>query len=167
MAALMKLPLLFICEDNKWSQWIHVSENVAAPSIARLADAYGIPGVEVDGQDVRAVYMAARTAVERARTGAGPSLLVFDTQRYYGHNSADMQVYRSKAEIAELREGTDPIERLERELHQQDGNAERLAALLKVIDAEVEAAVAYALASPLPSPDQLTEDVFAPAASAN
>ena len=166
MAALMKLPLLFICEDNKWSQWIHVSENVAAPSIARLADAYGIPGVEVDGQDVRAVYMAARTAVERARAGAGPSLLVFDTQRYYGHNSADMQVYRTKSDIAKLREDTDPIERLERELRRQDGNAERLAALLGEIDAEVDAAVAFALASALPSADQLAEDVFAPAASA-
>jgi pyruvate dehydrogenase E1 component alpha subunit len=167
MAALLKLPLVFVCEDNKWSQWIPVSENVAAKPIARLADAYGVPGVEVDGQDVRAVYLAAQTAVERARAGEGPSLLVFDTQRYYGHNSADMQVYRTKADVAKLRKETDPIERLERELRRVDGNAERFVTLVKEIDEEVDAAVAFALASPLPTPDQLTEDVLAPLSLAN
>jgi TPP-dependent pyruvate/acetoin dehydrogenase alpha subunit len=161
-AALQKLPLLFICEDNKWSQWIPSKHNVAAPDIARLADAYGVPGVNVDGQDVRAVYLASKTAVERARAGEGPTLLVFDTQRYYGHNSADMQVYRTKAQIAELREDTDPLEKLEKHLIDSEiATAEKLAELLKTIDAEVDASVTFALGSALPSPDQLMEDVFA------
>jgi pyruvate dehydrogenase E1 component alpha subunit len=168
LAALQKLPLIFVCEDNKWAQWVSVKDNVAPEQIARLADAYGIPGVSVDGQDVRAVYLASKKAVDGARAGEGPSLLVFDTQRYYGHNSADMQVYRTKASIAELRETTDPIERLERDLLASDTvTAEKLAALTKEIDVEVDQSVAFALASALPSADQLMEDVFAPASTAN
>jgi acetoin:2,6-dichlorophenolindophenol oxidoreductase subunit alpha len=166
-AALQKLPLLFICEDNKWSQWIASKDNFAAPQVARLADAYGVPGVSVDGQDVRATYLASKSAVERARAGDGPTLLVFDTQRYYGHNSVDMQVYRTKADIAVLRETTDPIEKLERDLISADvASRERLDELLKTIDAEVEASVDFALKSALPSQDQLMEDVFAPVSSA-
>jgi pyruvate dehydrogenase E1 component alpha subunit len=167
MAALYKLPLLFICENNKWSQWVPVQQNVAAADIASLAEPHGVPGTNVDGQDVRAVYLATRQAVERARAGDGPSLLVFDTQRYYGHNSADMQVYRTKADIARLRADTDPIARFEKEILRAGVVDEaKLAELLKEIDAEVEESVAFALNSPLPSPDQLTEDVFAPVANA-
>lgn len=166
-AALLKLPLLFVCENNQWAQWVSVKSNVAADPIARLADAYGIPGVAVDGQDVRAVYTASRQAVERARAGEGPSLLVFETQRYYGHNSADMQVYRTKAQIASLRAGTDPIERFEKELIAAGViNELGLAAITGEIDAEVGRAVDFALASPLPPPDQLMEDIFAPAGGA-
>jgi pyruvate dehydrogenase E1 component alpha subunit len=167
-AMLQKLPLLFICEDNKWSQWIASRDNNAAPQFERLADAYGVPGIAVNGQDVRDVYLASKTAVDRARAGEGPTMLVFDTQRYYGHNSADMQVYRTKAQVSQLREGTDPIELLEKHLLGSDiATAERLAELLKGIDAEVDASVAFALGSALPSPEQLMEDVFAPVAAAN
>ena len=103
-------------------------------------------------------------AVARARAGEGPSLLVFETQRYYGHNSADMQVYRTKADVAQLRIATDPIDRFEKELLAAGVIDEQgLTARLADIDAEVEKAVEFALASPLPSPRQLTEDVFAPA----
>jgi pyruvate dehydrogenase E1 component alpha subunit len=167
MAALYKLPLIFVCENNKWSQWVSVEQNVAATDIAKLAEPYGVPGANVDGQDVRAVYLAARQAIERARAGEGPSLLVFDTQRYYGHNSADMQVYRTKEDVTRLRADTDPIARFEKEiLGAEIVDEARLAGLLKQIDAEVEESVAFALNSALPSPDQLMEDVFAPVSGA-
>ena len=97
LAALESLPLVFrLPRNNQWAQWVPSRENLAAPSIARLADGYGIPGVLVDGQDVRAVHAAASAAATRARSGGGPTLIECDTQRYYGHNIGDMQVYRSR-----------------------------------------------------------------------
>lgn len=163
LAALLKLPLIFACENNQWAQWVSVKANIAADPIAGLANAHGIPGFSIDGQDVRAVWSAAKQAVDRARSGSGATLLVFDTQRYYGHNSADMQVYRTKPEVARLRAETDPIDRFEKELLaagviDEDG----LTAIAADIEAEIERAVEFALASRLPPPEQLTEDVFAP-----
>lgn len=162
MAALLKLPLVLVCENNQWAQWVHRDENLAGPSIARLADGYGIPGIAVDGQDVRAVYRATTTAVERARAGEGPSLIECETQRYYGHNIGDMQVYRTKDEIAELRRQTDPIGRLERDLGAAGllTDVDREVALA-AIDAEVDEAIAFALASPMPEPSEVFQDVFA------
>jgi len=162
LAALESLPLVFVCENNQWAQWVPSRENLAAPSIARLADGYGIPGVLVDGQDVRAVHAAASAAATRARSGGGPTLIECDTQRYYGHNIGDMQVYRSRQEIAELRARTDPVDRLERELVASGLLTEdRRRDLLASIDGEVEGAIAFALASPMPDPGDLFEDVFA------
>jgi TPP-dependent pyruvate/acetoin dehydrogenase alpha subunit len=164
LAALLTLPLIFACENNQWAQWVPVKANIAADPIAGLASAYGIPGVSVDGQDVRAVFSAARQAVDRARSGDGATLLVFNTQRYYGHNSADMQVYRTRTDIAKLRAETDPIDRFEKELLVSGVIDEQgLAAIAADIEAEIEKAVAFALGSRLPPPEQLTEDVFAPA----
>jgi len=162
LAALQRLPLVLVCENNQWAQWVSRAENLAAPSIAGLAQAMGVPGERVDGQDVREVHLAAARAVARARAGDGPTLVECDTQRYHGHNIGDMQVYRTKAEIAELRRATDPVERLERELAASGAleTAAREAALAEV-DAEVADAIRFALASPFPPPEDLWSDVFA------
>ena len=104
MASLWKLPLLFVCENNGLAQYVHTAETMVFDSVAALAGNYRMPGVRIDGNDVAAVHHAAVQAVARARGGDGPTLLELDTQRFLGHSSGDPQVYRSKSQIALLRD---------------------------------------------------------------
>lgn len=160
MASLWKLPLLFVCENNGLAQYVATADTMVFKSVASLAGSYHMPGVRIDGNDVAAVHHAAVKAVTRARNGDGPTLLELDTQRFMGHSSGDPQVYRSKAQIAALREKRDPLTRLENELAAIDGFAQR-AALLAQIEAEVAAAVGFAGSSPYPPDSALMEDVYA------
>jgi TPP-dependent pyruvate/acetoin dehydrogenase alpha subunit len=162
MAALWKLPVIFLCEHNEYAQWVPARENIAAENISAFAAAYGMPGVTLDGNDVRAVHLATRDAVERARAGGGPTLIECKTQRYFGHTTSDMQVYRTREHIQALRERTDPLERFRRELTTAgllDGA--RADAIAAEVEAEIKDAVAFALASPFPADDQLMRDVTA------
>ena len=161
MASLWKLPLLFVCENNGLAQYVETAETMVFDSVAALAGNYRMPGVRLDGNDVAAVHHAAVRAVARARSGEGPTLLELDTQRFMGHSSGDPQVYRSKAQIALLRETRDPLTRLDSELAALDGFAQR-ATLLAQIEAEVASAVHFAEASPYPADSALLEDVYAP-----
>ncbi|MBL8702692.1 MAG: thiamine pyrophosphate-dependent dehydrogenase E1 component subunit alpha [Alphaproteobacteria bacterium] len=162
MAALWKLPVIFLCEHNEYAQWVPARENIAAADIAAFAAPYGVPGVTVDGNDVRAVYHATAAAVARARAGDGPTLLECKTQRYYGHTTSDMQVYRTRDEVKALRERTDPIDHLGRQLAQAGilTPAHR-AAIDAAVEGEIKQAVAFALASPFPDADALARDVTA------
>ena len=160
MASLWKLPLLFVCENNGLAQYVATAETMVFDSVAALAASYRMPGVRIDGNDVASVHHAAVEAVARARRGDGPALLELDTQRFMGHSSGDPQVYRSKAQIAALRENRDPLTRLEGELTAIDGFAQR-ATLLAQIEAEVASAVGFAEASPYPADSALMEDVYA------
>jgi TPP-dependent pyruvate/acetoin dehydrogenase alpha subunit len=162
MAALWKLPVVLLCEHNEYAQWVPAKENIAAEDISAFAAPYGIPGVTVDGNDVRAVHFATAAAVERARRGLGPTLLECKTQRYYGHTTSDMQVYRTREQIQALRERTDPLERFRRELTSAgllDGT--RADAIAAAVETEIKEAVAFALASPFPAEDRLMTDVTA------
>ena len=160
MASLWKLPLLLVCENNGYAQYVASSETMVFDSIAGLAGNYQMPGVRLDGNDIRAVHKAAVEAVDRARSGTGPTLIELKTQRFHGHSSGDPQVYRTKASVEELRQTRDPIARLEGELIAAGLLGDR-AALLAQIEAEVAQAVRFAEASPYPADEALSQDVYA------
>ena len=160
MASLWKLPLLLVCENNGYAQYVASSETMVFDSIAGLAGNYQMPGVRLDGNDIRAVHKAAVDAVKRARSGNGPTLIELKTQRFHGHSSGDPQVYRTKASVEELRQTRDPIARLEGELIAA-GLLEDRAALLAQVEAEVAQAVEFAEASPYPADEALSQDVYA------
>ena len=160
MAAIWKLPLVMVCENNGYAQYVSTSETRSYQSVAGLADGYGVPGVGLDGNDIRAVHAAAVQAVARARAGEGPSLIELDTQRFQGHSIGDRQVYRTREQVAELRASRDPIARLESELLAAGALADREAAMT-AIEEEVAAAIAFAEASPYPDDAEVDAHVYA------
>lgn len=160
MASLWKLPLLLVCENNGYAQYVASSETMVFDSIAGLAGNYQMPGMRLDGNDIRAVHKSAVEAVDRARSGNGPTLIELKTQRFHGHSSGDPQVYRTKASVEELRQTRDPIARLEGELIAA-GLLGNRAALLAQVEAEVAQAVRFAEASPYPADEALSQDVYA------
>lgn len=160
LAAVQAAPVVFVCENNLYAASTHISETSRVTDIAIRAAGYGMPGVTIDGMDVEAVFRAAATAVARARAGKGPTLIECKTYRYRGHSRGDPGGYRSKAEHAEWT-ARDPITRLRSRLATEFGVApERLAAIEAKALAEVEAAVAFALASPEPDPASAMQHVF-------
>jgi pyruvate dehydrogenase E1 component alpha subunit len=158
MAALWKLPVIYVCENNLYNEYTHFSE-VTAGSIPARAEAFGIATTEVDGQDVLAVRAAAEQAVERGRCGGGPSFLLAATYRYHGHHVGDIDraYYRKKEEEELWVTERDPIDLLAGRISDDAAVSE----LRKRVEAEVSDAVAYALAAPYPEPSEVTEDVFA------
>jgi len=162
IAATWKLPMLYVCENNMWAANTAAAATHAMPDVAGRAAGYGIPGVVVDGNDIFAVHQAARAAVERARAGLGPSLIECKTYRWRGHTERRGQAdSRNPAEVASWK-ARDPIAQLERRLRDQ---GELDDAGLRGIEGEIrgaiEAACAFAEASPFPTPEQATDDVFA------
>jgi pyruvate dehydrogenase E1 component alpha subunit len=166
-AALRRLPLLLVCENNLYSTHMPIREIRPAVPIAALASAFGIAQARVDGNDVVAVARAAADAVERARGGEGPTLLEALTYRLRGHVGPDDNIQgthtdiRPPAELEEWRTARDPISRLEARLV-ADGHAStsELAGVRARIDGRVAAAHAAARASPSPAPEDLTRHVF-------
>ncbi len=158
MAALWKLPVLFICENNHYQIGTEIHRHSAVAEIHRRAIAYGMVGRRVDGMDVLAVYEATRLALEHVRSGNGPYLLECDTYRYRGHSMADSGAYRSALEVGELR-ARDPLETFRRQVL-EEGRLEQ--AECDAVEAEVrdsvEAAVRFAEESP--PPQQLDKDVY-------
>jgi pyruvate dehydrogenase E1 component alpha subunit len=163
IAAAWKLPMLYVCEHNSWAANTSAKMTHAAEDVAGRAAGYGIPGVVVDGNDVVAVYEAAREAVTRARRGEGPTLLECKTYRWRAHTERPGAVDPRPAEEIAAWMAKDPIARLADDLEQQQGqfsNAE-FQAMDDEILAEIEASVAFAEASPFPAPEAALEDVFA------
>jgi acetoin:2,6-dichlorophenolindophenol oxidoreductase subunit alpha len=162
IAATWKLPMLYVCENNMYAANTAAAATHALSDVAARAAGYGIPGVVVDGNDIFAVYQAANRAVERARAGDGPSLIECKTYRWRSHTERPGQRdVRDPAEV-EMWRGRDPIARLERQLKEQgDLDDAGLAAMERDIRGAIEAAVAFAEASPFPLPEQATDDVFA------
>jgi TPP-dependent pyruvate/acetoin dehydrogenase alpha subunit len=160
-AGIRRLPMIFLCENNEFAQYTAVTRMTAGGDLAGRGRAYGMPGIEVDGNDVLAVYAATRAAAGRARSGGGPSLIVADTYRFYGHNVGEAIPYRSAAEVEERRK-SDPIQRYETWL-QENGYVDAAArkAVADDVAAEVEEAVRFALASPDPDPGTALADLFA------
>lgn len=161
LAAIWKLPVVFVCENNRYSQSTPVEYAVAVSNIADRAAAYRMPGVIVDGQDVIAVWEAAVQAIQRARAGQGPSLIECKTYRYYGHHQGDdTRRYRTKQEEAAARE-KDCLKRF-REQVLTDGSLEsnELELIDKKNKEKLDEAVAFAEKSPLPEPEELYTDVF-------
>ena len=147
MAALWKLPVIFVCENNQYALSMTVAMSSAMPDIAGRACAYGIPGQRVDGNDVTAVYRAAKTAVERARNGEGPTLLECVTYRIRGHARFEAAHYRDKEEV-ELWKQRDPIMRFDEALKREGlVTQEELEDIRQQVEDSIEAAVTYAQAS--------------------
>ncbi len=161
IAALWKLPLVLVCENNGYAQWVPHEQNLAVKDVYRMACAYGMPSRAVDGNDFVEVCRAAGAAVERARRGEGPSLIECKTYRIYGHSLGDMNVYRTKEDIDAWRApDKDPLLRLE-SLLESNGllDAERRDAMHAEIKQMMEEAVEFAKSSPYPEADALYEDV--------
>ena len=162
LAAIWKLPVIFVCENNLYQISLPYSKQQLITSVAERGKAYGIPGVSVDGQDVLAVYEATREAVERARRGEGPTLIEARTYRFRGHFEGDPQIYRSKEEVEWWMNNKDPIKIFEKYLLERGiATREELDAIWKRVSNEVEEAVKFAEESPYPSPEELYDDVFA------
>ena len=163
MAALWKLPVIYLCEENKYAEFSPSLPFIAVERIELKAQAFGLPGVTVDGNDVLAVYEAVRVAAERARRGDGPSLLVAQTYRIEGHTVGDPLTYRPEGEAEAWKApDRDPIQRFGRYLvEQSDFSEAELQALRQEAEDEIGAAVDFALSSADPAIGTLWEDVYA------
>jgi pyruvate dehydrogenase E1 component alpha subunit len=165
MAALYKLPVIFVCENNGFGEFTRQERHQAIRDIADRAPGYGMPGVVVDGMNVLAVYEAAGEAIGRARRGEGPTLLECKTYRFFDHVGVRGMgvVYRDDSEVIEWRQ-RDPIEMFEAQLAEMGVlSAEQAEAQREVIRSEARSAIAFAEESPYPEPSALLEDVYASA----
>jgi pyruvate dehydrogenase E1 component alpha subunit len=161
MAALWKLPILFVVENNKWAIGMSHERATSQTEIYKKASVFGMAGVEVDGMDVLAVRTVAQEAVARARAGEGPTLIECLTYRFRGHSLADPDEMRSKDE-KELWLTRDPIKRLNAHLVEQKlASADELKAIDRRIQQDIEEAVKFAIESPEPDPSELYRFVFA------
>ncbi|HKX18297.1 MAG TPA: thiamine pyrophosphate-dependent dehydrogenase E1 component subunit alpha [bacterium] len=159
MAAVLRLPLVLVCWNNQFALSTPLARELAGPLDARMA-AYGMPACSVDGNDVLAVYRAVREAVDRARNGGGPSFVEGRTMRVRGHSEADDASYVPKAMIEDGRR-RDPIERFARHLMDAGAvTAARLEELRAQVAADVDAAHAWAEATPPPDPAELEQGVY-------
>jgi pyruvate dehydrogenase E1 component alpha subunit len=160
LAAVLRVPVVFVCNNNQFAYSTPLGRQTRVPDIAVRAAGYGIPGVTVDGTDVVAVYEAVREAVERARSGEGPSLIECKTLRVRGHSEHDDASYVPKALLEEWR-AKDPIGRYERRLRDWGTlDDEKDAEIGKRISVELEAAIAWAEASPFPDPAEVEDGVY-------
>jgi pyruvate dehydrogenase E1 component alpha subunit len=161
MAMLWKLPVIFICENNNYAMGTSVKRTSNVMDIYKLADAYEMPGDQVDGMQPETVHEAVSRAVKRAREKGGPTLLEIKTYRYKGHSMSDPAKYRSKEEMEEYKL-KDPVEttleKLKKNFGLKDDEVENISDRVK---AEVEEAVKFAEESPLPDDDELLKDVYA------
>jgi len=160
MAAIWNLPVVYVCENNLYGASTHYSKVFKIANIADRAQAYGMPGVVVDGMDVEAVYQVAGEAITRARRGEGPTLVECKTYRLVGHSRSDPRTYRSKEEEAEW-QARDPIPNTARRLQALGlANEELLASIEREVEAAIDDAVAFAENSPLPEPTDTLKHVF-------
>lgn len=161
MAAIWRLPVIFLCENNFYAMSTPVSRAFPIENIADRASAYGIPGVVVDGNDFFAVYEATKSAAERARQGEGPTLIECKTYRWKGHSRSDPQRYRSREEI-EAWKRKDPIARFKEVLILKGVITEKEALEIEEeAKKAIEEAVRFALESPEPSPVNIEQEVYA------
>jgi pyruvate dehydrogenase E1 component alpha subunit len=161
MAALWKLPVVFVIENNRYAMGTAVTRAAAkAEELYNRGSVYGIPGRQVDGMDVRAVKAAGDEAVAQCRAGRGPAILEMMTYRYRGHSMSDPAKYRTKEEVQKMREEHDPIEQVKRRLL-ESGTPE---ADLKAVDAEIRAIVTeaaeFAQSDAEPDVAELWSDVY-------
>jgi pyruvate dehydrogenase E1 component alpha subunit len=161
LAAIWKLPVIYVCENNQFAMSARIQEMTAVPDPAVRAVAYGIPGQNVDGMDVLAVFRAASEAVKRARAGQGPSFIVATTYRFLGHHVGDPLNYRTKEEVDPWRE-KDAIERLRAHLVENHvASEEETAEIEREVQAQVDQASERAKASAEPDPAILMDDIYA------
>ncbi len=163
LAQLFKLPVIYVCENNSYSEYTHFLETTAGEILLR-ATAFGLDAEDVDGQDVRAVHTTAKRLIDRARKGDGPGFILCNTYRYHGHHVGDInrEYYRSKQEEHSWKTERDPILNLGKWLIEQKlADAPALELVGNELEAEMKKAVEFAVASPYPDVSEVNEDVYA------
>ncbi|HEY7826325.1 MAG TPA: thiamine pyrophosphate-dependent dehydrogenase E1 component subunit alpha [Candidatus Acidoferrales bacterium] len=163
LAALWKLPVIYVCENNLYTEYTHYLETTAGDILQR-GTAFGVHAEKVDGQDVRAVFEVASKLIERARRGEGPAFLLCNTYRYTGHHVGDInrEYYRSKQEEQEWKTKRDPIALLGNWLIAQKlTDAAALRQIESEVRAEMLAAVEFAVSAPYPGVEEAEQDVYA------
>jgi pyruvate dehydrogenase E1 component alpha subunit len=160
MASIWKLPVIFVCENNKYGMSVSTERSMAVANVADRASAYNMPGVIADGNRIEDVAEAVLTAIARAREGQGPTLVECKTYRTRGHSRSDRNRYRTKEEIEEWKL-RDPIGHFETELVANGiATADEVAAIFAAADAEIAAGIEFARNGTDPSPGEVTRDVY-------
>jgi pyruvate dehydrogenase E1 component alpha subunit len=160
MAELWKLPIIFVIENNQYAMGTSVNRSSAEDQLYRRGESFRIPGLQINGMDVLEVRGAAEVALDWVRSGKGPILLELKTYRYRGHSMSDPAKYRSREEVQSVREKSDPIEAIKRELEATGITADEMKATDKEIKAIVAEAADFAESSPQPHPDELYTDIL-------
>ena len=161
MAELWKLPVIYVIENNQYAMGTSVNRSSSEDQLYRRGESFRVPGLQVDGMDVLAVRGAAQTAVDWVRAGKGPILLEMKTYRYRGHSMSDPAKYRSREEVAAVREKSDPIEHAKARLLEMGAATEAsLRQLDQDIRAQITAAADFAETAPEPAPGELYTDVL-------
>jgi pyruvate dehydrogenase E1 component alpha subunit len=160
MASLWKLPIIFVIENNGYAMGTAVKRGSAETEFYRRGTAFRIPGMDVNGMDVLEVRQAAEIALDYVRQGNGPVLMELNTYRYRGHSMSDPAKYRTREEVQEVREKSDPIERAKKELIERGSSEDKLKEIDKRIRALVSDAADFAENSPEPELSELYTDVL-------
>jgi len=160
MAELWKLPIIYVIENNQYAMGTSVNRSSAEDQLFRRGESFRIPGLQIDGMDVLAVRGAAEVAVEWVRSGKGPILLELKTYRYRGHSMSDPAKYRSREEVQAVREKSDPIEHLKRDLVAAGVSEDEIKKIDNEIKAQVVEAADFAEQMPEPEPRELYTDVL-------
>ena len=160
MAELWKLPIIYVIENNQYAMGTSVNRSSAEDQLFRRGESFRIPGLQIDGMDVLAVRGAAEVAVEWVRSGKGPILLELKTYRYRGHSMSDPAKYRSREEVQAVREKSDPIEQLKRDLVAAGVSEDEIKKIDNEIKAQVVEAADFAEQMPEPEPQELYTDVL-------
>ena len=160
MAELWKLPIIYVIENNQYAMGTSVNRSSAEDQLFRRGESFRIPGLQIDGMDVLAVRGAAEVAVEWVRSGNGPILLELKTYRYRGHSMSDPAKYRSREEVQAVREKSDPIEHLKRDLVAAGVSEDEIKKIDNEIKAQVVEAADFAEQMPEPEPRELYTDVL-------
>jgi pyruvate dehydrogenase E1 component alpha subunit len=163
MGALWRLPVIYFCENNGYAITTSLAGSHGQPSVAGRAQAYGMPGIVVDGQDVAAVYEVTREAVARARRAEGPTLIEAKTYRYDEHNVGLLipgKPYRPPEEVEEYRTRRDPIVLYRQRLLQEGFTDANLSAIEREVEVAVSDAIRFAQESPLPAPETLFDYMY-------
>jgi len=160
MAALWKLPIVFVVENNQYAMGTAVGRSSAETEFHRRGTAFRIPGMDVNGMDVLEVRQAAAIAFKHVREGKGPVLMECNTYRYRGHSMSDPAKYRTREEVQDIREHKDPIEAIKKVLLENGSTEDELKAIDKDIRKTVTEAADFAESSPEPEPGELYTDVL-------
>lgn len=160
LAALWKLPVVFVCENNEYAMGTPLSRHLSLLDVSKKADAYGMPRDRFVADDVFTVRDRLKVAVDRARSGEGPSLIEIRTYRYRGHSMSDPAKYRTKEEVDDHKK-RDALSRLRKQLQDFDATKEAVATIEAAIEDEVKEALRFAEESPEPTPDVLEPTTYA------
>lgn len=160
MAALWKLPVIYVIENNQYAMGTSVARSSSTPELYKRGIGFGIPGEAVDGMDVLKVYEAGKKAVEHCKSGQGPYILEMKTYRYRGHSMSDPAKYRTKDELNEMKEKRDPILNFKAFLLENNVSEDEFKKIEKYVKDTVADAVEFAQTSPEPDPKELWTDIL-------